>query len=116
MALEKVYGCVLIHHRGATNTEATIFSDILRKVEIPVVDPSTCNRQWGGSIDATMVCAGEEQGGRDVCIGDSGGPLVVVGTSFIVGAVSFGKPCALPNFPTVYANIVYLRDFVDKHT
>ena len=107
---------VLIRYRGATDTEATVYSEILLKVEVPMVERSKCNRQWGGSIDTSMVCAGYEDGGKDVCVGDSGGPLVVVGTNYIVGAVSFGRPCALPNFPTVYSNIPYLRDFIDEHS
>lgn len=58
-----------------------------------------------------MLCAGETNGGRDVCIGDSGGPLIV-DSDVLVGTVSYGRPCALPDSPTVYGNVAYMRDFI----
>ena len=85
-------------------------------VELPVVDRGTCRRLWGGLVDNTMICAGETLGGKDVCIGDSGGPLIVVGSDIIVGAVSFGNPCALADYPTVYSSVIVLRDFVKAHS
>lgn len=85
-------------------------------VEVPATARQTCNELWGGGVDITMVCAGEPLGGRDVCIGDSGGPLILTGSSTIVGTVSYGNPCALPDFPTVYANVAHFRDFIARNS
>lgn len=75
------------------------------------MDRETCNEAYG-AIDDTMVCAGKAEGGEDACFGDSGGPLVDLESGVLVGAVSFGEPCAQPNYPTVYANIGGLLDFI----
>ena len=102
--------------RGATNVAGTSYSSTLRMVEVSVVGRARCKRSWGGSIDDTMICAGDMTGGKDVCLGDSGGPLVVAGKDLLVGAVSFGKPCAQAKYPTVYSNVVALRDFIEAQS
>ena len=72
-----------------------------------------------GSFDpTTMLCAGYPQGGTDTCEGDSGGPLLVpVGHDFrLVGATSFGKGCAEPGHPGVYARLAEgpIRGFIAR--
>lgn len=61
-----------------------------------------------------MVCAGYENGGFDSCQGDSGGPLVSDGV--LVGVVSWGKGCAEPGFPGVYAKVSAVREWIYKQT
>lgn len=86
-------------------------SDTLREVEVHMIGDAFCSSPtvYGSDfIPETMVCAGEEAGGRDACQGDSGGPLVVpiAGGGFrLVGDTSWGNLCALPNFPGVYGRI-----------
>jgi len=61
-----------------------------------------------------MICAGVPEGGKDACQGDSGGPLVVGGQ--LVGIVSWGLSCALPDYPGVYSNVYTLKSFITEQT
>ncbi|RVE70072.1 hypothetical protein OJAV_G00083720 [Oryzias javanicus] len=81
-------------------------SSTLQEVSVPIVSNTQCDASYG-SITNNMICAGLTAGGKDSCQGDSGGPLVVKSnTTWIqAGVVSFGKDCALPNFPGVYARV-----------
>lgn len=87
------------------------FPDDLHEVQIHMISDAFCGSptSYGTQfIPETMVCAGEELGGRDTCQGDSGGPLVVplAGGGFrLVGDTSWGIGCALPNLPGVYGRI-----------
>ena len=62
-----------------------------------------------------MICAGFPQGGKDSCSGDSGGPLVVIDNddhATLVGVVSWGIGCALPDFPGVYGKVSSFMDWI----
>jgi trypsin len=61
-----------------------------------------------------MICGGVPEGGKDACQGDSGGPLVVDGD--LVGIVSWGLSCVLPDYPGVYSNVANLKDFITEQT
>ncbi|CAL8404556.1 unnamed protein product [Boreogadus saida] len=82
-------------------------ADILQEVDLPIVGNRECNCSYTGDITNNMICAGLSAGGKDSCQGDSGGPLVgKQGVQWVQsGVVSFGKDCALPNFPGVYARV-----------
>ena len=63
-----------------------------------------------------MLCAADE--GQDSCGGDSGGPLVIQGSKgdgaddVVVGVVSWGIGCGLPEFPGVYTRISQFYDWI----
>ena len=90
-------------------SEDGIETDTLRAVTVSMVDDASCAGAYGGGAQTdVMVCAGAAGGGRDSCEGDSGGPLVAPtadGWFRLVGVVSFGKGCARPEFPGVYARV-----------
>jgi secreted trypsin-like serine protease len=93
-------------------------SDLLRKVEIPIVANGVCNspQSYAGRISENMICAGHTEGGKDSCQGDSGGPLIVrKGTGFVLaGVVSWGRGCALADFYGVYARAARYRDWITQ--
>ena len=110
----------------------------LQWVNVPPVSDATCNQflSYDGDITANMICAGEttcrhnvkdiltvkhveglQAGGVDSCQGDSGGPLVSkaagVDTGYsLIGVVSWGIGCALPNFYGVYAEVSYYLSWI----
>jgi secreted trypsin-like serine protease len=91
---------------GATS-EGGSSPTVLMKVSVPVVSNRSCNSVYGDITD-NMLCAGYREGGKDSCQGDSGGPLVVPNGSggwLQAGVVSFGRGCARPDVPGVYARV-----------
>ncbi|XP_077430219.1 trypsin-2-like isoform X2 [Vanacampus margaritifer] len=83
----------------------------LQEVTVPIVSNDDCNDVYG-LITSNMICAGTDEGGMDSCQGDSGGPLVSLSeaesntTRYVqLGVVSFGRGCAFPEVPGVYARV-----------
>ena len=65
-----------------------------------------------------MICAGyPDVGGRDACQGDSGGPFVCNSndSAVIAGVVSWGKGCALPDFPGIYARVTSVLSWIQNN-
>ncbi|WP_020671337.1 S1 family peptidase [Amycolatopsis nigrescens] len=89
-------------------------SDYLRKVVVPVVGDDSCKASFPGYDKSNMVCAGYDEGGKDACQGDSGGPLLVGDT--VIGIVSYGEGCAVPNRPGVYTRVAAYTDDIKKQT
>ncbi|XP_049942723.1 trypsin alpha-like [Schistocerca serialis cubense] len=97
---------------GTTYTDGPAAST-LQKVDISIVDRSTCRSIFANinTVTDRMVCAGEA--GRSVCNGDSGGPLVSGNTQ--VGIVSWGNPeCEAAS--GVYANVANLHSWIRAAT
>ncbi|KAF3052402.1 hypothetical protein E8E11_011617 [Didymella keratinophila] len=103
---------------GATQNSAQ--SNVqLRKVDVPIVSRSECIANYlkdspAKTVTTDMICAGLDAGGKDSCQGDSGGPIVDASTGTLIGAVSWGTGCALAGFPSVYARVGSLREFIDQ--
>ncbi|KAG8521477.1 LOW QUALITY PROTEIN: Kallikrein-5 [Galemys pyrenaicus] len=88
---------------GTTSSPDISFPKVLQCLNITVLSEERCKASYPGQIDATMFCAGDQQG-RDSCQGDSGGPVVC--NNSLQGLVSWGDyPCAKPNRPGVYTNL-----------
>ncbi|MFF3204200.1 serine protease [Streptomyces sp. NPDC002962] len=84
------------------------YAHSLRAARVHVLSDASCERAYPGTSDGTydarsMVCAGEERGGRDACQGDSGGPLVAQGR--LIGLVSWGSGCGRAGSPGVYTRV-----------
>uniref|UniRef100_A0A673IVI1 Serine protease 38-like n=1 Tax=Sinocyclocheilus rhinocerous TaxID=307959 RepID=A0A673IVI1_9TELE len=88
----------------------------LQEVDVPMVGNTKCDCLNGG-ITENMMCAGPLEGGKDSCQGDSGGPMVIrQGSTWIqAGVVSYGKGCALPNLPGVYARVSNYQNWITQH-
>ncbi|MFG2987083.1 serine protease [Streptomyces sp. NPDC048258] len=114
------------HPAYAVGTEAAVygwgdtsgFGDYayaLRAAPVTVLPDEVCGRAYPGDADGqyradSMVCAGDDGGGKDACQGDSGGPLVAQGR--LIGLVSWGRGCGRADSPGVYTRIAPLADFV----
>lgn len=92
-------------------------SDILLKVDVPLVSQAECNAKdaYDGDITDRMLCAGYKTGGKDACQGDSGGPLYVTGANgeqILAGLVSWGEGCARKNKYGVYSKVSAALDWI----
>ncbi|GAB3938314.1 serine protease [Kribbella albertanoniae] len=92
---------------GWGDTNGTGPEDTLQKLAVPDLGDATCLGIKGyaenGYTAAANICAGYLDGTGDACQGDSGGPLVMNGR--LLGIVSWGRGCAEPQYPGVYAEI-----------
>ncbi|XP_040183613.1 transmembrane protease serine 11D-like [Rana temporaria] len=108
-----VTGWGAVEYRGRT-------SPILRQVEVKIINSDKCASplMYGSQIQPSMLCAGYESGGKDACQGDSGGPLVSMQNTkwFLVGIVSTGDECALPNRPGIYTRVTSLRNWITQQS
>lgn len=103
-------------------------TDKLREVDVKVVSNSACKSAYGTSITGRMLCAKAPggKGGKDACQGDSGGPLVskaagsdgvTAGQNYeLIGVVSWGRGCALEDYPGVYARVTDQLSWISTTT
>ncbi|XP_004681519.1 PREDICTED: transmembrane protease serine 11D [Condylura cristata] len=101
-------------YSGSTVTE-------LEQARVNIISNEACNapNSYNGAILPGMLCAGVPEGGVDACQGDSGGPLVQEDSRrhwFLVGIVSWGYQCGLPDNPGVYTRVTFYRDWITQQT
>lgn len=89
----------------------------LRQVQVPLVNQQECSGRYSkyGGVTDRMICAGYMNGRKDACQGDSGGPMVNA-DGVLVGVVSWGYGCAVPNYPGVYARVSQVREWIKNHS
>ncbi|XP_040823052.1 transmembrane protease serine 11D-like, partial [Ochotona curzoniae] len=93
----------------------------LQQGRVTIISNDVCNAptMYNGAVLSGMMCAGLSQGGVDACQGDSGGPLVQEDSRrlwFLVGIVSWGYECGLPDKPGVYTRVTAYRDWIREQT
>ncbi|XP_010964594.1 granzyme A-like [Camelus ferus] len=88
---------------GSTKKNSHKNSDVLREVNITVIDRKICNdaRHYNfiQVVNLSMICAGGRKGEDDSCEGDSGSPLIC--DNIFRGVTSFGE-CGNSQKPGVY--------------
>ncbi|XP_046675171.1 trypsin-like [Homalodisca vitripennis] len=94
-------------------------SELLRKVEVPILSESECKSKGypDSKITENMICAGYTDGKKDACQGDSGGPLHAMdakNVTEVIGIVSWGRGCARPNFPGIYTRVARYISWIDE--
>jgi secreted trypsin-like serine protease len=101
-------------------TKDGIGANTLQRAQVPVVPMATCQAfyaDYGIILDATMFCAGYEQGEIDACTGDSGGPLVIWNGRqqewIQIGIISWGSGCAEAGIYGVYTQVVSFVDWIE---
>ncbi|CAI9599195.1 unnamed protein product, partial [Staurois parvus] len=91
---------------------------VLQQAEVKIINPDVCAspQMYGNKIQPAMLCAGYVEGKIDACQGDSGGPLVSMQNTkwFLIGVVSTGYECALPNKPGIYTRVTSLRNWITQ--
>lgn len=120
--------CLPPPEESFTGVEATVtgwgttkfngrLSSILNKVQVPVWSNEECTEALGVSFLDTSMCAGNPEGGKDACQDDSGGPLMVQDNDrwTLIGLVSWGVKCAMPNKPGVYTKVNFFLDWIENN-
>jgi len=105
---------------GLTTAGGSEIATVLQEVTVQTITNARCRQAYAniGTVDRSMICAGVEGGGKDACQGDSGGPLVteLSGRYNLIGVVSWGRSCALPDFPGVYSRVTSASDWIQQNT
>lgn len=108
---------IIVSGWGKERFGASTIPERLMAVEIPVVSDIKCRLAYSDVITENMWCGGHFYfGGQGTCQGDSGGAAIQHGKA--VGIVSFGRGCAYPLSPSVFAKISApaIRDFITEMT
>ncbi|ELK10170.1 Testis serine protease 2 [Pteropus alecto] len=121
-----VTGWGKLHEKGETakpDDSKDAAPELLQEAEQSIIRHEKCNEIIKKKLrsEANMVKKGTVCGynalGKDSCQGDSGGPLVCEfnKTWVQVGIVSWGIGCGRREFPGVYTEVSFYKDWVIDH-
>jgi trypsin len=105
---------------GALNESSYSLSDLLQKVDVPLIPQKDCIAAYQDFNDVTdsMICAGYDEGKKDACQGDSGGPLFMTdkkaNKQILIGVVSWGEGCARADKYGVYSRVSSAYDWIQQ--
>ncbi|KAL7989040.1 hypothetical protein Chor_007959 [Crotalus horridus] len=94
-----------------------------RAVNVTIIDRNICNdkKHYNSHpfVTMKMVCAGEKNSEKDLCVGDDGGPLICRGQQ--LGIVSFVKKCDNPQYPGIYTQLTdtyisWIKTIIDENS
>lgn len=95
----------------------------LKKLEVPVVNSATCQRQLQVpfsrhfNLHSNFICAGGES--HSTCDGDGGAPLMcpIAGSNRyeLAGVLSYGYDCNVKDVPDLYVNVPAMRSWILEH-
>ncbi|EDW89715.2 phenoloxidase-activating factor 2 [Drosophila yakuba] len=117
-----IYNRCIVSGWGKKNLEDNAYMNVQKKIYVPLVDRSSCQRQLKGflgasfHLDNSLMCAGGEIG-KDSCKGDGGSPLACPLQSDPyryeqVGIVNYGLGCGSA-VPAVYTDVSKMRPWID---
>ncbi|XP_017484936.1 PREDICTED: brachyurin-like [Rhagoletis zephyria] len=101
---------------GKISDSARSATDVLRWIEVPILENRVCNRWFLGSIRSTNICI-RTTGGTSTCNGDSGGPLIYNDgeESVLIGATSFGISLGCEvGWPGAFTRITSYVDWIKE--
>ena len=90
---------------GFMKEDGSRTAQYLQEVQVPHIPDCSPYYRKSSVQDHIAFCAGHEDGGKDSCQADSGGALLNPKTGVQVGLVSWGRGCARPESPGVYARV-----------
>lgn len=81
----------------------------------PIIDMDTCKRRWlegkkKRSLSSSIFCVQYDTSDRTQCLYDPGCPLIY--KDQLCGIVSVGTTCLHSHIPTIYTDIMKVRDFI----
>uniref|UniRef100_A0A670YNA0 Peptidase S1 domain-containing protein n=1 Tax=Pseudonaja textilis TaxID=8673 RepID=A0A670YNA0_PSETE len=94
-----------------------------RAINVTIIDRNICNdkKHYNSHpfVTMKMVCAGDKNSRKDLCVGDSGGPLICSGKQR--GIVSFVKRCDQPENPGIYTQLTdtyisWIKTMIDENS
>jgi secreted trypsin-like serine protease len=102
----------------ALGTDGSVLraSSALKQVDLAVFPREKCESvaEYRGFVGPGVICAGSIVKGDDSCSGDSGGPMTRAqgDERVLVGLVSWGKGCGLPDMPALYTRVDHYLDWI----